>query len=49
MCYLFGNYRKLEEFSVNLPVTIDLAERGVTLISQFGDEVEDDHQMQAMI
>ena len=33
MWYLFSDYRKLEEFSVNLLMTNDLAKRGVALIS----------------
>ena len=49
MWQLFGDYRKLEEFSLNLPVTNDLAERGVALISQFVDKVEDEEQRQALL
>ena len=49
MWQLFGDYRKLEEFSVNLPVTNDLAERGVALISQFVYKVEDEEQRQALL
>ena len=49
MWQLFGDNRKLEEFSVNLPVTNDLAERGVALISKFVDKVHNEEQRQALL
>ena len=49
MWYLFADYRKLEEFTFNLSVTNDVAERGVRLITDFLNKTHDESQRQALL
>ena len=49
MWNLFADYNKLEDFASNLPVVNDLAERGVAMISQFVNNVEDEEGRQALL
>ena len=45
---LFAEYRKLEEFSSNLPVCNDIAERGIHLMTDFIKHCESEDQRQAL-
>ena len=45
---LFKAFRDLEEFSANLKVCNDVAERGIHLMSEFIDHCEDEEQRQAL-
>ena len=45
---MFSEYRR-SEFATNLPVTNDLAERGIHLISEFINKSADENQRQALL
>ena len=46
---MFSEYRRFAEFATNLPVTNDLAERGIHLISEFINKSADENQRQALL
>ena len=51
-CHLwsvFKDYQKLSEFSNNLSVTNDLAERGISMITEFVNKVENEVQRQDLL
>ena len=45
----FEEFRKLKEFSENISVCNDIAERGVALISNFINKAETEEQRQALL
>ena len=49
MWTMFTEYRKIAEFANNLPVTNDLAERGINLITEYINKSEDEDQRQALL
>ena len=49
MWYLFADYKKLEEFSFNLSVTNNIAERGVRIITDFLNKTKDKNWRQALL
>lgn len=49
MWTMFTEYRKIAEFANNLPVTNDLAERGIHLITEYINKSEDEDQRQALL
>ena len=46
---VFSEYRKFSAFATNLPVTNDLAERGIHLITQFINKSSNEEQRQALL
>ena len=46
--HLFEEYKKLEEFSNNISVCNDIAERGIHLMTDFIDHCESEEQRQAL-
>ena len=49
MWHLFADFLKLREFSTNLSVTNDVAERGIRMISDFLNATNDETQRQALL
>ena len=49
MWIMFSEYRKLVEFATNLPVTNDLAERGIHLITEYINKSANEDQRQALL
>ena len=49
MWTMFSEYRKLVEFATNLPVTNDLAERGIHLITEYINKSANEDQRQALL
>ena len=45
----FQEFRKLKEFSENISVCNDIAERGVSLITSFINKTESEEQRQALL
>ena len=49
MWTMFSEYRKIVEFATNLPVTNDLAERGIHLITEYINKSANESQRQALL